>query len=95
MVTLASFLALLASSLFFLLLQLVTVAFFYVAFVFVVTTLATVAARDGAAKMVLVFDHLTILGLLLSLQLQQTARAPITVGRVTGTSFLVHWTAIE
>ena len=75
--------------------MLFTLAVFNVAFVLIMTTLATIPARDPVAKVVLVFHLLTISRLLSPLQLQQATRSPIAVGRMARYSFDLYRMAIE
>ena len=67
----------------------------YVALVFVVPPFAAIAASDGAAEVVLVFDLLTILSLLLPLQLKHARAASIAVGGVTWAPLAVRRLAVE
>ena len=60
------------------------------ALILVVPPLAAVATRDGAAEAVLVFDLLTILGLLLPLQLERTRAASIAVRGATWSPLVVR-----
>ena len=65
------------------------------ALILVVPPSAAVATRDSAAEVVLVFDLLTILGLLLPLQLEHTRAASIAVRGVTWSSLVVRRLAIK
>ena len=51
----------------------------YVAFIFIMPTLAAISARDHAPEMVLVLHLLPILSFLLALQLEEASTLPITV----------------
>ena len=68
---------------------------FYVAFIFIMPTLAAISTRCRATEMVLVLQLLTILSFLLALQLEQARTPPITVGRVARSTFIVRRTTIE
>ena len=65
------------------------------ALILVVPPLAAVATRDSAAEVVLVFDLLTILGLLRPPQLEHTRAASIAVRGVTWSPFVVRRLAIK
>ena len=61
----------------------------------VVTPFAALAVRDRGAEVVLIFDLLTIFGLLLPLQLQEAGGSPITVMGVAGSSLVTRGTTVK
>ena len=63
---------------------------FYVAFIFIMPTLAATSASYCAAEIVLVLLLLSILSLLLALQLEQAGSSPIAVGPVAWCTFIVR-----
>ena len=64
-------------------------AAFNAAYIFVMPTLAAIAARDRAPEVVLVFYVPTIFSLLLTLQLEEAKASPITVMDVARSTFVV------
>ena len=73
----------------------VTPTFFDVTFVLVVTTFATVPTGDGTLKIALIGHCFPILSVLLSLQLQQTTTAMVTVRGMTGSPLVIDRLRVE
>ena len=73
----------------------VTCTFFYVTFVLVVTTFATVTTGDGKPEMVLMGHCFPIFSLLLSFQLQHTTTAVVAVRGMTGSSLVIDTLTVE
>ena len=65
-------------------------AAFYVAFCFIMLTLAAISARYLAAEMVLVLHLMSIFCFLRALQLEQASTSPITLGGVAGSNLIVR-----
>ena len=68
---------------------------FFVAFIFVMPTLAALPARDRVPEVVLAFHSLTIFCYLLALHLVRARPSTITVGRVARSTFAVRMTVVE
>ena len=68
---------------------------FYVAFIFIMPTLAAIPACDRAAEVVLVFHLLTIFCFLLALQLEHASASLVTVGRLARSTFVVRRRTVE
>ena len=66
-----------------------------VTFVFVVTTFATIATGDGTPDMILMGHRFPILAMLLSLHLQYTATALISVRGMTRPPLVIDRLAVE
>ena len=73
----------------------VTLSFFYVTFVLVVTTFATVTTGDGTPEMVLMGHCFPICSVLLSFQLQHTTTAVVAVSGMTGSSLVIDRFTVE
>ena len=73
----------------------VTLTFFYVTFVLVVTTFATVTTGDGTREMVLMGHCFPIFSVLLLFQLQHTTIAVVAVKGMTGSSLVVDSFTVE
>ena len=76
-------------------LEFITVAFFYVTFVFVVTTFAAIATGDGTPEMILMGYRFPILSMLLSFHPQHTATAVIAVRGMTRPPLVIDRFAVE
>ena len=73
----------------------VTVTFFYVTFVLVVTMFATVPTGDGTPEMILMGHCFLILSVLVSSQLQHTTSAMVAVRGMTGSSLVIDRLTVE
>ena len=73
----------------------VTVTFFHVTFVLVVTTFATVTTGDGTPEMVQMGHCFPIFSVLLSIQLQHTTTAVVAVRGMTGSSLVIDRLTVE
>ena len=73
----------------------VTLTFFYVTFVLVVTMFATVTTGDSTPEMVLMGGCFPIFSVLLSFQLQHTTPAMVAVRGMTGSSLAIDRLTVE
>ena len=73
----------------------VTLTFFYVTFVLVVTMFATVTTGDGTPEMVLMGHCFPIFSVLLSFQLQHTTTAVVAVRGMRGSSLVIDRLTVE
>ena len=73
----------------------VTLTLFYVTFVLVVTTFATLIIGDGTPEMVPMGHCLPIFSVLLSFQLQHTTTAMVAVRGLTGSSLVIDRLTVE
>ena len=72
-----------------------TLSFFYVTFVLVVTTFATVITGDGTPKVVLMGHSFPICGVLLSFHLQHTTTAVVAVRGMTRSPLVIDRFTVE
>ena len=68
---------------------------FYVSFVLVATTFATVPTGDGTPEMIVMGHCFFIFSVLLSFQLQHTATAMVAVRGMTGSSLVIDRLQVE
>ena len=73
----------------------VTLTFFDVTFVLVVTSFATLTTADGTPEMVLMGHCFAIFSVLMSIQLQHTTTAVVAVKGMTGCSLVIDRLTVE